>query len=169
MWHLLLTARHRLTLLAHIPSAWPLAKKNRITSKYGPRKHPITGVNKMHKGVDLRCVKGTPILATAHGVVASSVKTKGFGNIITLTHSYGFASRYAHLDKRLVTQGEFVQQGQVFGLCGTTGLSNAPHLHYEIKFLANQSDPKPFMAWGVANYDDLFKQVQEIKWQSLIK
>jgi murein DD-endopeptidase MepM/ murein hydrolase activator NlpD len=69
----------------------------------------------------------------------------------------------------LVTQGEFVQQGQVFGLCGTTGLSNAPHLHYEIKFLANQTDPKPFMAWGVANYDDLFKQVQEIKWQSLIK
>ena len=166
---MLLTARHRLTLLAHIPSAWPMAEKTLITSKYGPRKHPITGANKMHKGVDLRCLKGTPILATANGVVASSIKTKGFGNIISLTHSYGFSSRYAHLHKRLVKQGEFVQQGQAIGLCGSTGLSNAPHLHYEVKFLAKQSDPKPFMAWGLANYDDLFKQVQEVKWQSLIK
>ena len=123
----------------------------------------------MHKGVDLRCIKGTPILATANGVVASSTQTKGFGNLITLTHSYGFSSRYAHLHQRLVKQGEFVRQGQAIGLCGSTGLSNAPHLHYEIRFLAKQSNPKPFMTWGLSNYDDLFKQVQEVKWQSLIK
>ena len=92
----------------------------------------------MHKGIDIRCAEGTPILATANGVVASSIKSPGFGNVITLTHSYGFSSRYAHLQKRLVHHAEFVDKGQVIGLCGSTGLYNAPHLHYKIQFLAKQ-------------------------------
>ena len=123
----------------------------------------------MHKGIDLRCQKDSPILATANGVVAASVYTSGFGNLISLDHSYGFGTRYAHLDKRLVNVGEFVKQGQVIGLCGSTGLSNAPHLHYEVSFLKKQSNPKPFMDWSLDNYDVLFKQVRGIKWQSLVK
>ena len=93
----------------------------------------------MQKGIDIRCAEGAPILSTANGVVASSIKPPGFGNVITLTHSYGFSSRYAHLQKRLVHRAEFVDKGRVIGLCGSTGLSNAPHLHYEIQFLAKKN------------------------------
>ena len=123
----------------------------------------------MHKGIDIRCAKGTPILATANAVVASSMRTSGFGNLISLTHSYGFGSRYAHLEKRLVQSGEFVYKGQVIGLCGSTGLSNAPHLHYEIQFLAKQTNPRPFINWNLSNFEGLFQQVKEVQWQSLIK
>jgi murein DD-endopeptidase MepM/ murein hydrolase activator NlpD len=73
-------------------------------------------------------------------VVARSIKSLGFGNVITLTHSYGFSSRYAHLQKRLMHRAEFIYKGQVNGLSGSTGLSNAPHLHYEIQFLAKQKN-----------------------------
>jgi murein DD-endopeptidase MepM/ murein hydrolase activator NlpD len=163
------TAQHRLTLLALIPNSWPVAKKTAITSSYGKRLHPITGAKKMHKGIDIRCAEGAPILATANGVVASSIKSPGFGNVITLTHSYGFSSRYAHLQKRLVHHAEFVDKGQVIGLCGSTGLSNAPHLHYEIQFLAKQKNPWPFINWNLSNFDGLFQQVKEVQWQSLIK
>ena len=116
----------------------------------------------MHKGIDIRCAEGAPILATANGVVASSIKSPGFGNVITLTHSYGFSSRYAHLQKRLVHRAEFVDKGQVIGLCGSTGLSNAPHLHYEIQFLAKQKNPWPFINWNLSIFDDLFQQVKEV-------
>jgi len=166
---LMQTAQYKLTLLAHIPSAWPMPKPTLVTSWYGPRVHPILGVKRMHKGIDLRCVKGTPILATANGIVTSSRKTTGFGNLVSLTHSYGFSSRYGHLQKRLVKQGEFVYKGQAIGFCGSTGLSNAPHLHYEIRFLAKHSNPRPFLNWNLSNFDGLFKQVPEVQWQSLIK
>ena len=92
--------------------------------------HTITGAKKLHKGIDIRCAEGAPILATANGVVARSIKFPDFGNVITLTHNYGFSSRYAHLQKHLVHRAEFVYKGQVIGLYGSTGLSNAPHLHY---------------------------------------
>ena len=167
--HMVQTAQHKLTLLALIPNSWPMAKKAIVTSSYGPRLHPITGTKKMHKGIDIRCVEGSPILATANGAVARSNKMPDFGNLIELTHSYGFSSRYAHLQKRLVGKGEFVYKGQVIGLCGSTGLSSAPHLHYEIQFLNQQSNPRPFINWSLSNFDGLFKQVQEVQWQSLIK
>ena len=163
------TAQHKLILLALIPNSWPMAKKSIVTSSYGPRLHPITGTQKMHKGIDIRCLEGSPILATANGVVAKSYKMADFGNLVELTHSYGFSSRYAHLQKRLVRQAEFVYKGQVIGLCGSSGLSTAPHLHYEIKFLSKQSNPKPFINWSLSNFDGLFQQVQEVQWQSLIK
>ena len=163
------TAQHKLTLLALIPNSWPMAKKSIITSSFGPRLHPITGTRKMHKGIDIRCIEGSPILATANGVVATSHKMADFGNLVELTHSYGFSSRYAHLQKRLVHKAEFVYKGQVIGLCGTTGLSTAPHLHYEIQFLSKQSNPRPFINWSLSNFDGLFQQVQEVQWQSLIK
>jgi murein DD-endopeptidase MepM/ murein hydrolase activator NlpD len=163
------TAQQKLTLLTHIPNAWPMAKRAVVTSAYGYRLHPITGTRKMHKGIDLRCAKGTPILATASGVVTSSIKTSGFGNIISLTHSYGFSTRYAHLQKRLVSKAEFVHKGQVIGLCGSTGLSSAPHLHYEVQFLAKQGNPRPFINWNLSNFDGLFQQVKEVQWEYLIK
>jgi murein DD-endopeptidase MepM/ murein hydrolase activator NlpD len=166
---LMQTAQHKLTLLAHIPSAWPMTKPTLVTSWYGPRAHPILDVKRMHKGIDLQCAKGTPILATANGVVTSSRKNVGFGNLVSLTHSYGFSSRYGHFQKRLVKQGEFVYKGQVIGLCGSTGLSSGPHLHYEIRFLAKHINPRPFLNWNLSNYDGLFKQVPEVQWQSLIK
>ena len=102
-------------------------------------------------------------------MVARSIKSLGFGNVITLTHSYGFSSRYAHLQKRLVLRAEFVDKGQVIGLCGSTGLSNTPHLHYEIQFLAKQKNPWPSINWNLSNFDDLFQQVKQVQWQSLIK
>ena len=62
-----------------------------------------------------------------------------------------------------------VLPGRFIGLCGSTGLSNAPHLHYEIQFLAKQKNPWPFINWNLSNFDGLFQQVKEVQWQSLIK
>ena len=157
------------TLLTLIPNSWPVAQKSVVTSSYGQRLNPITGLNQMHKGIDIQCVQGAPVLATANGVVARSIKAPGFGNIVTLTNGYGFSSRYAHLQKRLVKRGEFVYKDQVIGLCGSTGSSTAPHLHYEILFLEQQKNPWPFINWGLSNFDGIFKQVKELQWQSLIK
>lgn len=112
----------------------PIEGGFRQTSGFGMRRHPILGYSRMHKGIDFAAPTGTPVLASGAGTVASAAFNSGYGNVIVLSHGQGFQTRYAHLRgfARGVRTGARVEQGQVIGYVGTTGLSTGPHLHYEV-------------------------------------
>jgi murein DD-endopeptidase MepM/ murein hydrolase activator NlpD len=104
----------------------------RVTSRYGMRRHPVLGFSRQHNGIDFGAPFGTPVRATASGVVTGRGRDKGRGNYVTIRHANGFASHYYHL-QRFATglrPGQRVEQGQVIGTVGSTGLSTGPHLHY---------------------------------------
>ncbi|MDG5816428.1 M23 family metallopeptidase [Chitinispirillales bacterium ANBcel5] len=104
-----------------------------ITSPYGMRRHPITGVRSMHWGVDYRAATGTPVYAVAEGVVVKSAYNRTNGNYIAVRHSDNYTSYYLHLHRRSVRRGQRVQSRQVIGTVGSTGLSTGPHLHFGFK------------------------------------
>jgi len=111
----------------------PLTKDNLVvTCKFGMRTHPITGVYKLHTGIDLRAYTGTKVYAAKAGTVITSAKSTAYGNYIVINHGGGEATLYAHLNKRQVSVGDKVTAGQQIGLSGNTGYSTAPHLHFEI-------------------------------------
>ena len=121
---------------------WPLpAVNNIVTCVYGMRTHPITGVYKLHTGVDLRATSGTPIYAANSGKVITSTYNTAYGNYVVIDHGGGVATLYAHMTKRLVSVGETVKQGQKIGTVGSTGYSTGPHLHYEIIKDGDYIDP----------------------------
>jgi murein DD-endopeptidase MepM/ murein hydrolase activator NlpD len=104
----------------------------RITSSFGMRFHPILGYSRFHQGIDFGAVQGTPIHAVTDGIVSFAGRNGGYGNHIRLTHSGGLASSYSHMSRFAVSAGARVEQGQVIGYVGTTGLSTGPHLHFEV-------------------------------------
>ena len=106
----------------------------RLSSKFGMRKHPIDGYNKMHRGTDFAAPKGTPIMASGDGVVLKSAWCGGGGNCIKIKHNSSYSTVYAHLSKFAtgIRKGKRVKQGQVIGYVGSTGKSTGPHLHYEV-------------------------------------
>lgn len=163
-----LTAHEKRLMLESIPSGMPL-QDTRLTSKYGMRMHPVLNRKAMHGGLDMSAAIGTPIFATASGVVewAAPHKSSGLGNMIKLNHNYGFSSTYGHLSKILVKTGDYVQRGDLIGHTGNTGMSSAPHLHYEVRYLHRRLDPKPFTEWSFENYDVIFERAEHIKWESL--
>jgi len=115
----------------------------RITSKFGFRRHPVLGYNKMHKGIDFGAPRGTPIYAAGDGVVQKAGKFSSYGNYVRIKHRAGLETAYAHLNgfKAGVKAGSRVKQGQVIGYVGTTGRSTGPHLHYEIMMNGKQVNP----------------------------
>ena len=96
---------------------------------------------RMHSGIDFAAVVGTPIYATASGVVTLDEKFDGFGKMITIDHGFGYVTRYAHMQGFLVKEGQKVRRGELIGQVGNTGLSTAPHLHYEVLLNGQQIDP----------------------------
>lgn len=115
---------------------YPLTIPSRISSTFGWRIHPITGSRRMHSGTDISAPMGTPVLAAYPGQVAIADKVGGYGNTIMLRHENGTQeSRYAHLSQIFVNEGEWVEQGAVIGLVGSTGFSTGPHLHFEWRHL----------------------------------
>jgi murein DD-endopeptidase MepM/ murein hydrolase activator NlpD len=106
----------------------------RLSSSFGLRKHPILGFNKLHQGTDFAAKTGTPIMASGNGVVVMAQKYKGYGNYILLKHNSIFKTAYGHMSKfgRGVRKGVRVNQGQIIGYVGSTGMSTGPHLHYEV-------------------------------------
>jgi murein DD-endopeptidase MepM/ murein hydrolase activator NlpD len=110
--------------------AWPI--RGRLTSPYGWRSDPISGVRKHHAALDLAANKGTPIKAAMDGKVATVGYNGTYGNFIILTHSNGFQTMYAHMSVTSVTQGTYVNQGTKIGEVGSTGYSTGPHLHFAI-------------------------------------
>lgn len=162
--------RERRLLLNLIPNGLP-AQFERVNSDFGARVHPVTKKRSQHRGVDLKMKKGTPVYATADGIVeAAGTDTQGgFGKIIRIQHSFGFRTYYAHLNKLLVKPGTYVVKGEQIALSGNSGRSTGPHLHYEVRQLWTALDPAPFMSWSLDNYEQLFEQVGEVNWDSLGK
>jgi len=129
--------------LMHMPSIRPIATD--LISGFGYRLHPILHVKKMHTGLDFRAPVGTPIYATADGTVKhSGRKGNGYGIFINMDHGYGYETKYAHLSKSLVTEGQKVKRGDLIAYSGNTGLSKGPHLHYEIAKDGKKIDPVDF-------------------------
>jgi murein DD-endopeptidase MepM/ murein hydrolase activator NlpD len=117
-------------LLSSTPAIRPT--KGWITSRFGYRKSPFTGLREFHKGYDIANQEGTPIIATADGVV-SFIGTKGLmGKLIMIDHGHGLATQFAHIQKALKKRGETVKRGDTIALMGNTGRSTGPHLHYMV-------------------------------------
>ena len=106
----------------------------RLSSKFGMRKHPIDGYNKMHRGTDFAAPEGTPIMASGDGVILKAAWCGGGGNCIKIKHNSSYSTVYAHLSKfaNIARKGKRVRQGQIIGYVGSTGKSTGPHLHYEV-------------------------------------
>ena len=115
----------------------------RITSRFGFRRHPILGYNKMHQGIDFGAGHGTPILAAGDGVVEMAGRYGGYGNWVKIKHAGGYSTGYAHMSRyaKGIRPGVRVAQGQVIGYVGSTGRSTGPHLHYEIFFKGARINP----------------------------
>lgn len=119
--------------------------EGRISSKFGARSHPILGVVKDHKGIDIACGAGSEVRAVFSGSVSYTGWKGGYGHLVALRHTGPFSeSRYAHLSKILVQQGSFVHQGDIIGLSGESGLTTGPHLHFEIYKDGQVVDPEKF-------------------------
>ena len=127
------------------PSIAPL-KNGRFTSGYGMRIHPVHKKKRMHRGIDFAAPMGTPVVATASGkVITTDFQKNGYGNHIVIQHDEIYSTKYAQLSKILVKKGEVVQQGDTIGLVGSSGLSTAPHLHYEVRKSGEWVDPKAYL------------------------
>ncbi len=115
----------------------------RVSSSFGMRKHPISGFNKMHKGVDFAAPIGTPVYAGGNGIIEMVGVNGGYGKYIRIRHNNEYKTAYAHLNsyKKGISKGVRVNQGEVIGYVGSTGRSTGPHLHYEIIYKNKQINP----------------------------
>ncbi len=137
-------------LLVDIPNLWPIYGKGvrigNITDVFGPGEHPITHGFRIHYGVDIAWTYGTPVVATANGVVNSiDYNPSGLGNNVTIKHKYGFSTRYGHLQKIIAYRGQQVNRGDIIGYMGSTGLSTGPHTHYEVWMGTQVVDPMQYL------------------------
>ncbi len=129
-------AEEKEKLLLAIPAIQPLSNEDltRMASGYGWRSDPFTKARKMHWGMDFTAPKGTPIYASGDGkVIRADNNSSGFGKHIRIDHGYGYVSLYAHMSAYNVKRGQRVKRGDLIGFVGSTGRSEAPHLHYEIR------------------------------------
>lgn len=116
----------------------------RISSGLGGRRHPILGTYRGHNGIDYSAVSGTPVRAAGDGTITSAGRSGGYGNLVEIRHRNGITTRYAHLRGFAsgIRRGARVNQGDVIGYVGSTGLSTAPHLHYEFRVNGTPRDPR---------------------------
>ena len=127
-----------------IPSVQPV-QKLQFTSNFGIRSDPFRGTAAMHAGVDIPGPTGTPIYATADGIVSHAGRQGGYGNMVEINHGKGIATRYGHLSKIIVADNTRVKRGQLIALMGSTGRSTGPHLHYEVRIDGHAVNPVPFL------------------------
>ena len=167
---IMLSVAETKALFDGIPNGDPTGGKGRISDHYGYRTHPVLHHKQMHAGLDFAMPVGTPIYATANGVVLSAGIQPGYGHMVEIRHNFGFGTRYGHLNgKYLVKQGDFVRKGDIIAYSGNSGLSTGPHLHYEIRFISKALNPINFVNWKQENYKDIFQKEGQIQWQSLVK
>jgi murein DD-endopeptidase MepM/ murein hydrolase activator NlpD len=127
-----------------IPSVQPVDHLM-FTSNFGVRSDPFRGTAAMHAGVDIPGPVGTPIYATADGVVDRAERSGGYGNLVEVNHGKGIQTRYGHLSKILVAPMTRVKRGQLIALMGSTGRSTGSHLHYEVRIDGHAVNPVPFL------------------------
>jgi murein DD-endopeptidase MepM/ murein hydrolase activator NlpD len=146
-------ADDKIRMWASRPAIQPINNKqlDRLHMTYGTRFHPILNIVREHKGLDFTASKGTPVYATGDGKVEMAYFSSTFGNVIYLNHGYGYETRYAHLSKFGVTQGQKVKRGQVIGYVGNTGTSVSDHLHYEVLFHGSHVHPINFFQRDLSN------------------
>ena len=160
-------AKNKSNMLASIPAIQPVANKDlkRMASGYGYRIHPIYKTRKMHYGMDFSAKTGTEIYSTGDGVVSKVKRSKrGYGNYVKINHGFGYETLYAHMSKYIVKKGQKVKRGEVIGFVGNSGISTAPHLHYEVRKDNKKINPVNFY------YNDLspeeYEKMLEISLQS---
>jgi murein DD-endopeptidase MepM/ murein hydrolase activator NlpD len=131
--------------VARVPFARPVRGAYRFTSGFGWRRDPKTGATRMHAGADFAGARGTPIHATADGVVVEAGWHAGYGNVVTLRHAFGLETRYAHLSRIRVSEGQRVSRGDRIGDMGNTGRSTGTHLHYEVRQSGTPVNPMTYI------------------------
>ena len=129
----------REALAAATPSIWPVA--GWMSSSYGNRVDPFNGGPDFHSGLDISADSGQPVRATADGTVISARYTGNFGNLVVLDHGFGIGTRYGHLSRFTVFEGQRIRRGDVVGLVGSTGRSTSAHLHYEVTLNGRSANP----------------------------
>jgi len=127
-----------------VPSRRPIEQMS-LSSSYGMRVHPITGKVARHNGIDIPAPYGTPIYATADGVVGRAQRLGGYGNYVEINHGNEIQTRYGHMSRFVVHPGEQVKKGEVIGYVGSTGRSTGNHLHYEVRIEGSPVNPLPFV------------------------
>ncbi len=129
-------AKNKEKLMASIPAIMPMNQKDlshAVTSGFGWRTHPIYKTMEMHPGMDFSAEQGTPIYSTGDGVIERADNlAQGYGNHVVVNHGFGYQTLYGHMSKIAVKAGQKIMRGQLIGYVGSTGLSTAPHLHYEV-------------------------------------
>jgi len=139
--------KHRSPQIKSTPSIRPL-NTGFISDGYGYRKDPFSGMRRFHYGIDISAPTGTPVYATADGVVRSTNSSRTYGKIIKIDHGYGYTTFYAHLSKMIVKPGDVVKRGQKIAEVGCTGRSTASHLHYEIRQFNINKNPLDYFFTG---------------------
>lgn len=130
-----------------VPSMQPVDKLV-FSSNFGVRSDPFRRTAAMHAGVDIPGAIGTPIFATADGIVSFAGRRGGYGNLVQINHGRGIETRYGHMSKILVADNARVRRGQMIGLMGSTGRSTGSHLHYEVRLDGAAVNPIPFLQNG---------------------
>lgn len=130
--------------------AWPIPGYTRITSKYGMRTHPITGVYKLHTGVDVSAPMGANFVAANDGIVVKAEYNSAYGNMVIIDHGGGVSTLYAHGSEIMVQIGQSVKRGETVVLkVGSTGYSTGPHAHFEVRLNGVTTDPLPYITNGI--------------------
>lgn len=133
---------------------WPAELAGHVTSKFGLRMHPTLNVLKGHTGIDIGGLGyGANILAADGGTVVTSALSSSYGNYVVISHGNGYSTLYAHMSKRLVSKGDTVSQGDIIGLVGSTGISNGPHLHFEVWKDGERINPLDFFPDAIVDAD----------------
>ncbi|MES2914735.1 MAG: M23 family metallopeptidase [Pseudomonadota bacterium] len=128
-----------------IPLASPLKDAYRLTSSFGNRNDPTRGGTRMHEGLDMAGAYGTPVYATADGVVISAGWAGAYGRLIKIKHDFGIETRFAHLSQIRVVAGQRVSRGDQIGDMGNSGRSTGTHVHYEVRLGGNATNPMTFI------------------------
>ena len=129
--------------------AWPVPGYTRISSKYGMRTHPITGVYKLHTGVDISAPMGANFIAANDGIVTKAGYNSAYGNMVIIDHGGGVSTLYAHGSEILVQVGQVVKRGDAVLKVGSTGYSTGPHAHFEVRLNGVVTDPMPYITNGL--------------------
>jgi murein DD-endopeptidase MepM/ murein hydrolase activator NlpD len=131
-----------------VPSRMPVEGAS-LTSGYGMRNHPVLGGRRQHRGVDLAMPTGTPVYATADGVISKAEWFSSYGLYIAVEHGAAIQTRFGHLSRLAVAAGQPVKKGDLIGYVGSTGRSTGPHLHYEVRIAGTAVNPVPYMQGNV--------------------
>jgi len=130
-------------MIVHTPSIWPVM--GWVTSGFGFRTNPFTGLTQMHEGLDISNRVGTPVIATADGIVSDIGNDTAHGRVLLIFHGFGMTSRYSHLNKVFVKTGQRVKRGDKIAEIGMTGKTTGPHLHYEVKLNGISVNPARYI------------------------